>query len=99
VAVTVNVYEVPFVRPSTVQLRAPFVVHVFEPGEDVTVYAVTDAPPFSTGAVQDTTELTFAVDVADTAVGAPGTVAGTAAAEAVEVAPAPTALDAVTVNR
>ncbi len=56
-------------------------------------------PPLSAGADQDTTELTFALEVADTAVGASGTVAGTAAAEAVEVAPAPTALEAVTVNR
>jgi len=98
VAVTVKVYEVPFVRPSTVQLRAPFVVHVFEPGDDVTVYPVTEAPPLSAGAVQDTTEETFAVDVAETAVGALGTAAGVAAAEAVDVAPVPTALVAVTVN-
>ena len=98
VAVTVNVYDVPFVRPSTVQLRAPLVVQVFEPGEDVTVYPVTDAPPFSTGAVQDTTDETFAVDVAETAVGAPGTVAGTAAAEAVEAAEVPEAFVAVTLN-
>jgi hypothetical protein len=98
VAVTVNVYEVPFVRPDTVQLRAPFVVQVFEPGEDVTVYPVTDAPPLSAGAVQDTTELAFAVDVADTAVGAPGAVAGTATAEAVEAAEVPEAFVAVTLN-
>ena len=98
VAVTVNVYEVPFVRPSTVQLRAPFVVHVFEPGEDVTVYPVTDAPPLSAGAVQDTTDETFAVDVADTAVGAPGTVAGSAAAEAVDAVETPETFDAFTLN-
>jgi hypothetical protein len=52
----------------------------------------------SAGAVQDTTEEVFAVDVADTAVGAPGTVAGVAAAEAEEVAPVPTALVAITVK-
>jgi len=98
VAVTVNVYEVPFLRPVTVQLRAPFVVHVFELGEDVTVYPVTDAPPLSAGAVQDTTEETFAVDVADTAVGAPGAVAGTAAADAVEAVEVPDAFVAVTLN-
>jgi len=98
VAVTVNVYEVPFVRPSTVQLRAPFVVHVFEPGDDVTVYPVTAAPPLATGAVQETTELPFTLDVADTAVGAPGAVAGTAAADGVEAAEVPDAFVAVTLN-
>jgi hypothetical protein len=36
VAVTVNVYEVPFVRPVTVQLVVT-VVQVNEPGDDVTV--------------------------------------------------------------
>ncbi len=37
VAVTVNVYEVPFVRPSTVQVVAPVITQVFDPGVDVTV--------------------------------------------------------------
>jgi hypothetical protein len=36
VAVTVNVYEVPFVRPATVH-EVVAVVHVNEPGVDVTV--------------------------------------------------------------
>jgi hypothetical protein len=36
VAVTVNVYDVPFVRPVTVQVVVA-VVHVNEPGVDVTV--------------------------------------------------------------
>ena len=36
VAVTVNLYVVPLVRPPTAQLR-PLVVHVWPPGEDVTV--------------------------------------------------------------
>jgi hypothetical protein len=36
VAVTVNVYEVPLVRPLTVQLVI-VVVHVNQPGDDVTV--------------------------------------------------------------
>jgi len=36
VAVTVNVYEVPFVRPPTVQLVVA-VVHVSPPGDEVTV--------------------------------------------------------------
>jgi hypothetical protein len=37
VAVTVNVYEVPLVRPLTVQDVAPVVVQVSMFGEDVTV--------------------------------------------------------------
>ena len=36
-AVTLNVYDVPLVRPLTVQLRAPPVVQVFAPGAEVTV--------------------------------------------------------------
>ena len=35
-----------------------------------------DAPPVSAGAVQDTTLCPFAASVADTPVGAPGTVVG-----------------------
>ena len=37
VAVTENVYEVPLVRPVTVQLVPPVVVQVFPPGDEVTV--------------------------------------------------------------
>jgi hypothetical protein len=37
VAVTVNVYEVPFVRPATVHVVAPVVVQVFEPGDETTL--------------------------------------------------------------
>ena len=37
VAVTLNVYDVPLVRPLTVQLRVPAVVQVFAPGVEVTV--------------------------------------------------------------
>lgn len=37
VAVTVNVYAVPFVRPVTVAVVAPVVVAVKPPGDDVTV--------------------------------------------------------------
>jgi hypothetical protein len=37
VAVTVNVKALPFVRPVTVQVVAPVVVQVFEPGEETTL--------------------------------------------------------------
>ena len=44
VAVTVNVYEVPFVSPVTVNgLEEPVAVN--DPGLEVTVYPVIDAPP------------------------------------------------------
>ena len=97
VAVTVNVYEVPLERPVTVQL-VELVEHVNEPGVEVTVYPVIAAPPVLTGAVHDTTDSPFAAPVALTAVGAPGTVEGVAAADADEDAPVPDSFVAVTVN-
>ena len=56
------------------------------------------APPVATGADQDTTEDTFAFELAVTTVGAPATVAGTAAAEATDTEPVPALFVAVTVN-
>jgi len=60
------------------------------------------APPVDTGAVHDTTDVPVAsaevTVVPDTAVGAPGTVAGTAAEDAVEAVPVPAEFVAVTVN-
>jgi hypothetical protein len=55
------------------------------------------APPF-VGSVQETTDWPLALLVADTSVGAPGTVDGVATADAVEAAPVPDAFVAVTVN-
>jgi hypothetical protein len=57
------------------------------------------APPFDAGGVQDTASAP-AVDVAVavTAVGAPGAVAGTAAADGAEAVPMPAALVAATVK-
>jgi hypothetical protein len=52
VAVTLKVYQTPFVRPVTTQVRAPVVVHVRALGLDVTVYPVIADPPSVTGAVQ-----------------------------------------------
>jgi hypothetical protein len=71
---------------------------VTPPGLEVTVYPVMAAPPLDTGAVQDTTDCVLAFDVAVTAVGAPGVVAGTAAGEATEDGPAPKLVEAVTVK-
>jgi hypothetical protein len=58
---------------------------------------VIDAPPVLAGAVQETVACPLPA-VADTPVGAPGTVEGVAAAEAVEAAPVPLTFAAVTVN-
>ena len=59
---------------------------------------MTAAPPLLAGAVQDTTDWVFAAPVALTEVGAPGTVDGVTAADAVEAAPVPDTFVAVTVN-
>jgi hypothetical protein len=73
VAVTVKVYDVPLVRPLTVQDVAPVVVQVLLPGDEVTVYPVMALPPSLAGAVHDTEAEAFP-GVADTPVGAPGAV-------------------------
>jgi len=55
VAVTVNVYAVPFVRPVTVALSAPLdQLAVAPPGLAVTVYPVMADPPSDEGALQVT---------------------------------------------
>ena len=55
-------------------------------------------PPFDEGAVQVTTDCPFAFDVPETEVGAPGTVEGVTADEALEDAEVPIALIATTVK-
>ena len=55
-------------------------------------------PPLEAGAVQAITDWVLAYDVAVTAVGAPGTVAGVAGPEAADAGPVPAALVALTVN-
>ena len=74
------------------------VVQVLEPGVEVTVYPVTVAPPFEIGAVQEIVDVVFWFGVELTAVGAPGTVDGTAAAEAADATEVPLTFVAVTVN-
>jgi hypothetical protein len=53
VAFTVNVYDVPDVKPLTVIVPEPEVdnVPVIPPGDDVAVYELIVAPPLSEGAV------------------------------------------------
>lgn len=70
VAVTVNVYAVPFVNPVTViGLAVP--VAVIPPGLDVTVYCVMGYPPVDAGAVKLTVAVVLPA-TAETAVGVPG---------------------------
>ena len=101
VAVTENEYETPLVRPATVH-EVEEVVHVFEPGFEVTMYEVIDAPPFEAGGVHDTTDEPDAfaevTTVAETPATEEGTVAGTAAEDAADAPEVPAEFVAVTVN-
>jgi hypothetical protein len=91
VAVTVNVYEVPLVRPATVQEvdEADEVVQVFDPGDDVTVYPVIADIPSSAGADHETTDWALPEEVADTPVGASGADATAATVTSDDGLPAP----------
>jgi hypothetical protein len=55
VAITLNVYEVPLVRPVITQLVAPVVVQDFPPGVEIAKYCVITAPLLE-GAVQETVD-------------------------------------------
>jgi hypothetical protein len=66
-------------------------------GDEVTVYPVITLPPLDAGAVQLTTEEALAT-VPETFVGAPGTVLGVTAEDAVEAVEVPIALVALTEN-
>ena len=72
--------------------------HTTSPASLRTTYFEIDAPPLLAGTVQDTTDWAFAAPVADTPVGASGTVEGTSVAEESEAEPVPDTLVAVTVN-
>ena len=96
-AATVKLYEVPFVRPTTVQGDTAL-SHTTSPAALRTTNFEIDAPPLLDGADQETTDWAFAAPVADTAVGTPGTVEGTTEAEASEAEPVPEAFVAVTVK-
>jgi hypothetical protein len=85
------------VRPVTVQL-VEAAEQPAEAGVEDTVYPLMAAPPVEAGAVQDTTDWALALDVAATAVGAPGAVAGVAGTDGLEAALVPAELVAVTVN-
>nr|WP_263864072.1 hypothetical protein [Paenibacillus lycopersici] len=100
VAVTWNVYAVPFVNPVTVIGPAVVLVSVTFPGLDVTVYSVIALPPSLAGAVKRTVAVPFPA-VAVTPVGAPGTPIGTTGvtlADAADAADSPAEFVAVTWN-
>ena len=86
------------VSPVTIAVRLPLDhVAVWPPGLAVTVYPVIDEPPFDDGAFHVTVACVSPA-VAETLVGAPGTVAGITALEAEEAGLLPLALVAMTVN-
>jgi hypothetical protein len=70
VATTVNVYCVPFVRP-THEADVPVTVQTASAGVEVTVYPVRGSPPVELGAVHESTAL-LSPRVAVTAVGGSG---------------------------
>jgi hypothetical protein len=74
VALTVNVYAVPAVKPviAIVPLVACEIAPVMPPGDEVAVYEVIVAPPSDAGAVNETFAVVAPVDVAVTDVGASG---------------------------
>jgi hypothetical protein len=96
VAVTVNVYEFPFVNPVTV-MGEEVPVALKPPVFEVTVYRVIDEPPFDTGAVNEIVACPLPL-VADTPVGAFGTVDGVTELLVPDEALVPFAFVAVTVN-
>ena len=94
-AVTVKLYEVPFVSPVIVQPRV-VVVQVAPPGLAVAVYPVIGLPPVDDGALH--ARATWPLpEVGVRPVGAPGTVAGVADTGD-DAGPVPTAFVAVTVK-
>ena len=99
VATTLNVYGVPLVKPLTTHEEAfAAALHVNPPGEDTTVKPVSAVPPLFAGAVNETVAAPAVVTAADTDVGAPGSVAGVAAIDAVDRSEVSEALVAVALN-
>jgi hypothetical protein len=98
VAVTVNVYAVPFASPLTViEVHGAAQLPVMPLGDEVAVNEVIAEPPLLAGAVKVTVAWALPA-VAAPIVGAPGTVAGVTLFDAAEAGPVPTPLVAVTVK-
>jgi hypothetical protein len=94
-AETVNVYAVSLVSPVAVTEVDVPVVLLYPAGLETTLYAVIASPPVEAGAVHETVAVALPA-TALTLVGAPGTVAGVTAADAVEEAEVPLAFVAET---
>jgi hypothetical protein len=100
-AATRNVYAVPFVKPpkaawvTTPTLIFPLATPA---AKLVTSYPVIAAPPLNAGALQLTVAWPDPAAVADTLVGASGTVRGVTALESMDCAPVPIAFFAATRN-
>ena len=77
--------------------EVPVVVAVTPPGDEITVYSVMALPPSEAGAVHEITARTSS-GIADTSVGAPGTVGVVTEFDASEVALVPMEFVAVTVK-
>lgn len=99
VAVTVQLYVKPLVKPDTVIAVTLVLVAVLvvEPVTHEAVYFVIADPPVELGALKVTRALVLLADVAVPIVGAPGTVAGVTDA-ALEAALLPALLAALTVQ-
>jgi hypothetical protein len=98
VAVTVNVYAVPFARPLTViEVQGALHVPVIPDGDEVAVNCVMGDPPLLAGALNVTVAWALPA-VAAPIVGAPGTVVGVTLLDAADAVPTPTPFVAVTVN-
>jgi hypothetical protein len=97
VAVTVNVYAVPFVRPVTVIGDETPDASMPPGGDDITLYLVIVAPPFDAGAVKETVACPLPL-VAVPIVGAPGADVGVTVLDAEDSALVPPAFVADTLK-
>jgi hypothetical protein len=98
VAVTLNVYAVPFVRPlTTIDAQGATHVPVAPQGAEVAVNVVMAEPPSLAGAVNATVACALP-RVAAPITGAPGTVDGVTLFEGADAGPVPAELVAATVN-
>jgi hypothetical protein len=90
---------VPFVKPETThEVALAAAVHVNPPGDDVTVKPVSEVPPLTRGAVNETVAAPAVVTAAVTEVGAFGTVAGITAVDSADAAEVKRPLFAVALN-
>lgn len=95
-AFTVNVYDIPGVRPSKV-IGPALLLAVMPPGAAVTIYDVIGLPPLNAGGAKYTVACPLPL-TALPIIGASGALAGVMAADAVDAGPAPSTFAAVTLK-